>query len=178
MSHRVSLMFNRAIDLFEKYTITIAFAVATLLLFTNVVLRYVFDTGMSWVLETVQYLFAWVVLIGAAHGVKMGIHLGIDLVIEKLSVSLRKKVVLLAVLCCLVFVAIVDYQSIRYIVKIYQWGDLTEDLQIPQWLPYLALPVGLSLMFYHFLVVGWQVWTDQKTSIHTNQVPESLKGLE
>lgn len=171
-------MLNRIIDQFEKYTITIAFAVATLLLFSNVVLRYAFNTGMSWVLEAVQYLFAWVVLIGAAHGVKMGIHLGIDLVIEKLSPALRKKVVLFAVLCCLAFVAIVDYQSVRYIYKIYQWGDLTEDLQIPQWIPYLALPVGLSLMFYHFLIVGWKIFTGQQQSIHTNEVPDALKDLE
>ena len=113
-------MFNRAIDLFEKFSITIAFAVATLLLFTNVVLRYVFDTGITWVLEVVQYMFAWVVLIGAAHGVKMGIHLGIDLMVEKLSPTWRRRVVLFAVLCCLFFVAVVDYQSVVYIVRIYQ----------------------------------------------------------
>jgi len=171
-------MFNRAIDLFEKFSITIAFATATLLLFTNVVLRYAFDTGITWVLEAVQYLFAWVVLVGAAHGVKMGIHLGIDLMIEKLSPSLRRIVVLFALLCCLVFVAVIDYQSIRYIVKIYQWGDLTEDLQIPQWIPYLALPTGLSLMFYHFLVIGWKVWTGQQNSIHINEVPRALEELE
>lgn len=171
-------MFNRAIDLFEKYTITIAFAAATLLLFSNVVLRYAFDTGMTWVLETVQYLFAWVVLVGAAHGVKMGIHLGIDLLIEKLTPALRRKVVLFALLCCLVFVAIVDYQSVRYIYKIYQWGDVTQDLQIPQWIPYVALPVGLTLMFYHFLTIGWKVWRGQQDSIHINQVPKALEDLE
>ena len=128
-------LLNRSIDLFEKYTITIAFAVATLLLFTNVVLRYLFDTGLPWVLETVQYLFAWVVLIGAAHGVKMGIHLGIDILIDKLPAKLRKVIVLFAVLLCILFVAIVDYQSFIYIIRIYQWGDLTQDLQIPQWIP-------------------------------------------
>ncbi len=171
-------MFNRAIDLFEIFTVTVAFAVATLLLFTNVVLRYLFDSGMTWVLEAVQYLFAWVVLIGAAHGVKKGIHLGIDLVVEKLSPSWRKAVVLFAVLCCLFFVAVVDYQSMLYIVKIYQWGDLTEDLQIPQWIPYLALPVGLTLMFYHFLTVGWKIWTGQQQSIHVSETPASLEQMD
>lgn len=171
-------LLNRIIDLFEKYTITIAFAVATLLLFTNVVLRYVFDTGLSWVLETVQYLFAWVVLIGAAHGVKMGIHLGIDILIEKLSPALRKTSVLLAVLCCLVFVAIVDYQSIIYIVKIRQWGDRTQDLQIPQWIPYLAIPIGLTLMLYHFLFIGWQIAKGQRQMIHTHEVPKSIEELQ
>ena len=171
-------LLNRVIDLFEKYTITIAFAVATLLLFTNVVLRYVFDTGLSWVLETVQYLFAWVVLIGAAHGVKVGIHLGIDILIEKLSPHIRKFAVLLAVLCCLAFVVIVDYQSIIYIMKIQQWGDRTQDLQIPQWIPYLAIPIGLTLMLYHFLFIGWQVLKDQRQTIHTHHVPKTIEELE
>ncbi|HEY9051106.1 MAG TPA: TRAP transporter small permease [Gammaproteobacteria bacterium] len=170
--------FNRAIDLFEKYSITLAFATATLLLFSNVVLRYLFNTGMTWVLETVQYLFAWVVLIGAAHGVKVGIHLGIDLLIEKLPVSLRKLTILFAVLCCLVFVGIVNYQSFFYIIKIYQWGDLTQDLQIPQWIPYVSIPVGLSLMFYHFLVIGWQIAHDQRETIHTNHIPQAIEELE
>lgn len=170
--------FNRAIDLFEKYSITIAFAAATLLLFSNVVLRYIFDTGMTWVLETVQYLFAWVVLIGAAHGVKAGIHLGIDLLVEKLPISLRKISILFAVLCCLVFVGIVNYESFIYIFKIYQWGDLTQDLQIPQWIPYVSIPVGLSLMFYHFLVIGWEIASDQRKTIHASHVPQTIEELE
>lgn len=170
--------FNRAIDLFEKYSITLAFAVATLLLFSNVVLRYVFNTGMTWVLETVQYLFAWVVLIGAAHGVKMGIHLGIDLLIEKLPVTLRKASILLSVGICLIFVGIVDYQSFFYIIRIHEWGDLTQDLQIPQWIPYLSIPIGLSLMFYHFMFIGWQIYTNQRETIHTHHVPQSLEELE
>lgn len=172
------LTFNRAIDLFEKFSITIAFAAATLLLFTNVVLRYAFDTGLTWVLEAVQYLFAWVVLIGAAHGAKEGIHLGIDLLIVKLPPHKRRVTVLFAVLCCLVFVGIVDYQSIRYTIKIYQWGDLSLDLQIPQWIPYVAIPIGLSLMFYHFLMVGWQVWTGKRETIHASEAAHALEEME
>jgi len=172
------IVFNRGIDLFEKYTITIAFAVATLLLFTNVVLRYLFNTGLTWALEAVQYLFAWVVLVGSAHGVKMGTHLGIDILIDKLPRKPRKAIVLFAACLCLVFVAIVDYQSIIYITKIYQWGDLTEDLQIPQWVPYISIPVGLTLMLYHFLNVTWKIWSDQQDTIHTKDVPHTLEELE
>jgi C4-dicarboxylate transporter, DctQ subunit len=169
---------NRSIDLFEKYTITIAFAAATLLLFANVVLRYLFNTGLTWALEAVQYLFAWVVLIGSAHGVKMGTHLGIDILIEKLPVKLRKAVVLFAVCLCLVFVAIVDYQSIVYIIKIYQWGDITEDLQIPQWIPYLSIPVGLTLMFYHFLNITLKIWRNEQDTIHTRETPQAIVDAE
>lgn len=170
--------FNRVIDLVEKYLISIGFAAATLLLFTNVVLRYLFDTGLTWVLEAVQYMFAWVVLVGAAHGVKVGIHLGIDILVERFSDEVRRIIALISLLLCLVFVGTVNVLSIEYIVKIYQWGDLTLDLQIPQWIPYLAIPVGLTLMFYHFLFVGWNIWTGKTLGIHSSEASQALEELQ
>lgn len=169
---------NRYIDLFEKYSITILFAVATLMLFTNVVLRYFFDTGLIWVLELVQYLFAWVVLIGAAHGVKVGIHLGIDILLERMSKKIRKITLIVAITCCIVFVAIVDYNAFVYTIKIYQWGDLTEDLQIPQWVPYISIPLGLTLMLYHFLTLAWEIITDQRDNIHTSEANIAMEEME
>lgn len=170
--------FNRFIDLFEKYTITIGFAVATLVLFTNVVLRYVFNTGLLWALEFVQYLFAWVVLIGAAHGVKVGIHLGIDILLERLPPKTHRIALLTAITCCIIFISIVAYESYIYTFKIYQWGDLTEDLQIPQWIPYIAIPLGTTLMFYHFLVVGWSIVKGDRDSIHVKDQHHALEELE
>jgi len=170
--------FNRFIDLFEKYTITVGFAVATLVLFTNVVLRYVFDTGLLWALEFVQYIFAWVVLIGAAHGVKVGIHLGIDILLERLPPNIHRIVLLSAIICCILFIGIVDYESFWYVIRIHQWGDLTQDLQIPQWIPYLAIPIGMSLMLYHFLVVGWAILKGERDSIHLKEKQQVLEELE
>jgi C4-dicarboxylate transporter DctQ subunit len=168
---------NRIIDLFEKFSITIAFAVATLVLFTNVVLRYLFESGLLWALEFVQYLFAWVVLVGAAHGVKTGIHLGIDILLERLPPPVRRGALFTALAACIAFVAIVDYQAFIYIIRIYQWGDLTQDLQIPQWIPYIAIPVGLSLMLYHFLALGWDIARGRRESIHIHEAPQSLEEL-
>lgn len=151
-------MFERIVTRFEETIITVLFAVATLLLFTNVVLRYVFDTGFVWVLETVQYMFAWVVLIGAAHGVKAGIHLGIDILTIKFEPRVQRILGLISLVICLTFSLSVLWLSIEYTYRIWQWGDLTLDLQIPQWIPYLAIPVGLTLMTYRLLQVGAKIW--------------------
>ncbi|MCW8962899.1 MAG: TRAP transporter small permease subunit, partial [Gammaproteobacteria bacterium] len=107
-------MFDRIITRFEQTVITVGFAVATLLLFTNVILRYAFDTGWVWVLETVQYLFAWVVLVGAAHGVKAGIHLGIDILTRKFSPAVQRWLALLALTICLLFAVPVLWLSVEY----------------------------------------------------------------
>ncbi|WP_455205127.1 TRAP transporter small permease [Kaarinaea lacus] len=169
---------DKSIDYFEKIIITVGFAVATLLLFANVVLRYLFDGGLTWVLEAVQYLFAWVVLIGAAHGVKAGIHLGIDILVEKFPDHVQRIIALVALALSLVFVGTTFFLSIQYITKIYAWGDLTLDLQIPQWIPYLAIPIGLGLMFYHFLGVGWLIYKGELKGIHASEASKALEEME
>ena len=173
-------MLDRILTIFEEVVITVGLGVATLLLFANVVARYVFDTGFPWVLEAVQYLFAWVVLVGAAHGVKTGTHLGIDLVVNRFSVANQRRIMLLGVGLCLLFVVTVLALSIEYTVKIYQWGDLSLDLQIPQWIPYVAIPIGLGLMSIRFLQVGWLVWQGKATRIsfgeHTRYTDREYKA--
>ena len=158
-------MLDKVLTVIEETIIAVGLGVATLLVFANVIARYVFDTGFPWVLETVQYLFAWVVLVGAAHGVKAGVHLGIDLVVARFSPANQRRIALLGIALCLGFAVTVLVLSIEYTLRIYEWGDLTLDLQIPQWIPYVAIPTGLSLMTIRFLQVGWLVWQGKTSRI-------------
>jgi len=169
---------DRALGFLEKFVISVGLGAATLLLFANVVARYFFHTGFSWVLELVEYLFAWVVLIGAAHGFRSGTHLGIDILVERFSPANQRRIALLALGSCLLFVGLVWWYSVQYTLRIYEWGDLTLDLQIPQWIPYLAIPVGLGLMFIHLLQVGWEIWRGKTLRIHTHEAGEALKSVE
>jgi C4-dicarboxylate transporter DctQ subunit len=169
---------NRLLSLFEQTIIAVGLGLATLLMFSNVVMRYLFDSGLPWALEATHYLFAWVVLVGAANGVSTGTHLGIDLLVKRLPASLARVVALIGVGICLGFVITVLVLSIQYIAALYEWGDLTEDLYIPagwfglseewsvpQWLPYLALPTGLSLMALRFLQLGWGLYSGRQQTL-------------
>lgn len=158
-------MIDRILVRFEQAVITIGFAAATLLLFANVVARYAFDSGFPWVLEAVQYLFAWVVLIGAAYGIREGIHLGIDILTIRFPEAVQRWLGLTAVAVCLGFSIPVLWLSIEYTWKIRQWGDLSLDLQIPQWIPYLAIPVGMSLMTWHLVMVGISIWRGEQLHV-------------
>jgi C4-dicarboxylate transporter DctQ subunit len=158
-------MLDKTLAIIEETIISIGLALATLLLFMNVVARYLLETGFPWVLETVHYLFAWVVLVGAAHGVKTGVHLSIDLLVARFSPANQRRITLVGVALSLAFVVTVLVLSIEYTVKIYQWGDLTLDLQIPQWIPYVAIPVGLSLMTVRLLQIAWLVWEGKANRI-------------
>lgn len=167
---------DRLLSLFEQGIITLGLGLATLLMFSNVVMRYLFDSGLPWALEATHYLFAWVVLVGAANGVSTGTHLGIDILVKRLPAALARITALVGVAICLGFVITVLVLSIQYIHALYGWGDLTEDLyvpagwfgleeewSVPQWLPYLALPVGLSLMTLRFMQLGWALYSGRTT---------------
>ena len=171
-------MLNKTITLIEELIITIGLAAATLLLFSNVILRYFFDTGFTWVLEAVQYLFAWVVLIGAAYGIKLGAHLGIDILVEKFSLKSQRIITLIAWMLVTFFIATIFILSLKYITRIYQWGDLTLDLQIPQWIPYLAIPIGTGLMLYHLVQVGYRLWRGEINRIHSHEGADALDKHE
>ncbi|EAQ27082.1 MULTISPECIES: TRAP transporter small permease [unclassified Roseovarius] len=98
MQHKTGL-----IDHIEETVIAALLGVMTLLTFANVVARYVFNVNILWALELTVFMFGWLVLLGASYAVKKHAHLGVDAVINLLSVPARRIVGLVAVVACLFF---------------------------------------------------------------------------
>ena len=63
----------------------LALAFMTIITFIQVILRYVFGTGLVWSLEATTYAFAWLVLIGMSYGVRTRAHIAVDLFSSRLS---------------------------------------------------------------------------------------------
>lgn len=63
-----------------------------ILVFGNVVLRYAFDSGIAWSEEMSRILFVWLTFLGAIGALKDNQHLGVDLFVKKLSLSMKKAV--------------------------------------------------------------------------------------
>jgi TRAP-type C4-dicarboxylate transport system permease small subunit len=64
--------------------IALALAVMLLLVFGNVVLRYVFNSGISVSEELSRWLFVWITFLGAIVAVKDHGHLGTDMLLTRL----------------------------------------------------------------------------------------------
>jgi len=60
------------------------------LVFSNVVLRYVFNSGISVYDELSRWAFVWLTFLGAIVALKERRHLGVDLLVAKLPASGRK----------------------------------------------------------------------------------------
>lgn len=103
MAHGVSHRRRSASDLFEETLIAGILGAMTLITFANVIARYLFNSNILWALEATVFLFAWMVLLGAAYGVKIVAHLGVDVLVQVFPAPIRKLLGLLSVTVCLIY---------------------------------------------------------------------------
>jgi len=188
------------IDRIEQTGIAAILGAMTLLTFANVVARYIFNSNILWALETTVFLFAWLVLLGAAHGVKISAHIGVDLILNMINPALRRTLVLLSVACCIAFSAMLLYGSWEYwwpfattrawyevndipmpgfLQFIADWlndGEAYEKM--PRFIPYAALPIGIALLTFRFLQAGWQILTGRREMIiASHEAEEQTKSI-
>ena len=162
----------RILDRFEEILIASLMAAATLLIFVAVVHRY--GTGVpflypyfiqlhiSWAQELCIYMFVWMAKFGAAYGVRTGIHVGVDLLVNHLSPAHRKPVVLFALLCGVLFTSVVGTMGLKFVMELYETEQVTADLEAPRWIVFSAIPAGSYLMCFRFLQVSWfYFWTGE-----------------
>ncbi len=161
------------LDRVEEILISVFLGVATLLVFAQVVARYGFNSGFTWASELVEDLFLWTVMIGASYGVKHGVHLGVDILVAKLPSRIRRLVILGAIGISIIFCAGMCYLAFFYVLETHRMGVITVDLQIPQWIPLLALPIGFAMITLRFVQVGWQVASGKRETITQSNEPAS-----
>jgi C4-dicarboxylate transporter DctQ subunit len=162
------------IDSIEQWLITFLLASMTLITFSQVIARYLFNSGAVWALEATTYLFAWLVLIGASYMIKCGAHIAVDSVANLFSVKIRKFITLFAILCCAVFVVIMLISSYDYITFLKEIEIEMEDLPVLEWQAKIVLPLAFGLMLYRLIEVFIRALNNQINTMHfENQANKS-----
>jgi TRAP-type C4-dicarboxylate transport system permease small subunit len=64
-----------------------ALALMVILVFSNVVLRYGFNLGITFSEEVSRFLFIWVVFLGAVLTLRDNAHLGVHMLTKKLPLA-------------------------------------------------------------------------------------------
>jgi C4-dicarboxylate transporter DctQ subunit len=152
---------RNAINRLEEGLLAFLLALMTLLTFVQVVLRYVFNTGLVWSLEATTYSFAALVLIGMSYGVRTKTHIAVDLFTRKMPRHVRHYVALLAVIVCIGYAALMFYGSATFVNRLYVLGNHARDIPLPKWLLTATMPLGFTLLAYRFLEAGWHILKDE-----------------
>jgi len=174
-------MMMRALDHLEEWLITFLMGTATVIIFAAVVHRYLsgwaipvlqdwlLGLSFSWAQELCIIMFVWMAKFGAAYGVRTGIHVGVDVLINRLNDNTRARFIIFGLLAGALFTGIVGTLGATFVwengahYSIFKFfgmntgdipeGPTTPDLEWPTWIVYCAVPFGSYLMCFRFLQV-------------------------
>ena len=120
-------MFNKILNHLEEWLIAFLMGAATLVIFSAVAHRYasgipwpalqdwLLTINMSWAQELCIFMFVWMCKFGAAYGVRTGIHVGVDVVVNRLDEPLRGRVLLFGLLAGAVFTGAIGWLGAHFV---------------------------------------------------------------
>ena len=136
----------------------------------NAVYSWLASINLSWAQELATYMFVWMAKFGAALGVRTGIHVGVDVFVNRLTPAARKPVIVFALLCGALFTGVIGTLGAIYVYRL-DPDQVSPELEWPSWMNYLAIPLGSYLMCFRFLQVMWRF-------LRTGYVPHQAHGVE
>ena len=146
--------------------------------FGQVIARYGFNTGWDAALEFNTVAFSWLILLGMSYGIKTGLHLGVDIVLNAVPKRITKALSLFGAAAAMLYGLIlldstwlamlgvdVSGGAIEYWLKMFKIGIGSEELRYPEfvqemfglrprvhrWIVLVILPISLALLSYRSL---------------------------
>ncbi|HRV99007.1 MAG TPA: TRAP transporter small permease, partial [Aminobacteriaceae bacterium] len=81
---------RKAFDRVEEVFLVGSLAFNVVLIFIQVVMRYVFQNSLSWSEELARYIFLWQTWVGASYAVRMRRHFRVEMLVDLMKGRLRK----------------------------------------------------------------------------------------
>jgi len=155
MMKNIFNILDNIISVTSRWIAIVGITGGVLLAFINVVARYGFNYSITWASELTVYLFLWSMFFGVAYCFKLGEHISIGLLVESINKKAAKYMILFTYIVTFVFLSAVSYYGYEYLQLVIRLDEMSVDLEIPMWIPYLVIPVSFGLSAYrvaeHFI---------------------------
>ena len=152
MLQRISYLLDR----FSCFSVIILLAVLVIVVFAQVLGRYVFHSSIFWSEELSRYVTVWATMLCSSVCLRRGAHMGIRFVHDLLPELLRKYTSLMVYSAIMIFLMIVFANGIKLVDK--TWAQLSPTLLMPMGIAYLSVPVGAALMMVQNLALLEKIW--------------------
>lgn len=182
-------MLFKWLDSLEERIIMLMLASATLIIFTAVLHRYLSGVPLgefqdflvridfSWAQELSIIMLVWMAKFGAAFGVRVGIHVGVDVLIKRLKPSSQRMMVYFNLFAGALFTGVISLMGGVFVMEQYEFGSQTPVLELPNWIAFMALPLGSSLMCFRFLQTAWQYYKGQELPHYDHAAVDGVDEL-
>lgn len=135
----------------EEYMVVILTSIMTILLFLQVLFRFVLNLPLAWVEEISLYSMVWLCYFGCSLAIKKREHLKMEIITNFLRPKAKKVFDLISLVLFFAFAVFVLYHVTLLTADILQRGQVTAVLEIPKWIPYAGVPVAFLLMLIRMI---------------------------
>ncbi len=138
-------------DKLEEYFLVTTIMFSVILVFLQVVMRYVFSASLSWSEELARYLFLWQIWVGASFAAKHSRHLKVEMLKNLFPKKGQLVLDVIAALFWIGFCVFLTTKSGIITNTLFQIGQLSPAMRMPMGYAYASVPVGCGLMTFRLL---------------------------
>jgi TRAP-type C4-dicarboxylate transport system permease small subunit len=131
----------------------------------QVFFRYALDSSIDSADELSRLFFVWAMFLAIPHGIKIGIHVGIDILVRQFAPSAREVLFRLMNALAALMMAVVFYVTI--FVTADKWQDMMPTIDITAAVYYIPVLISAGHSFLHLIVLAWGgalVWQEEASA--------------
>ncbi|MCX8118650.1 MAG: TRAP transporter small permease [Desulfobacterota bacterium] len=132
----------------EEVLCVFLFGLMGLILFVNIVSRYLLKFSLAFTEELVVSLFVWVTLLGSAIAFRQGTHLSFTFLTDRLPLKARKLLLWISALLGAILFALLIYFSILQIKEEVALKITSSGIGVPQWWYTIGMPIWSLLVIF------------------------------
>lgn len=141
------------LDRVSMVVLVAGMAAMTLMVSVQVFWRYVLGSSIDSADEVSRLFFVWVIFLAIPHGIKYGIHVGIDVLVTNLPARAREILWRLMAFASALLMAAVLRSA--WVATIDKWPELMPTLPISAGLFYVAVLISAAHSLLHLLALAW-----------------------
>jgi TRAP-type C4-dicarboxylate transport system permease small subunit len=163
---------DEIIDRLEQSVLVILLSLMILIAFFQIVLRNLFDTGLTWGDPLVRNLVLWVGFIGAALATREGKQINIDVVSRWMPPRGKGFIEAVTDLFSSLICALLTFAALKFIRNEVQMGNVVFP-GVPSWITEIILPITLGFMTLRF---GFRSLKNFSRTMRKNTTPTLTEG--
>ncbi len=149
------------LDRLTRWIVIAAMVVMTSLVIVQVIFRYGLSSAIDWSEEVARLAFVWAMFMAIPHGIRRGVHVGIDALVTLFPAMWQARVFRFSALLSAVLMAVVFRYALQ--VTIYTWPEMMPTLNLTAAAYYVAVLVAAIHSLLHLLLLAWggpQTWNE------------------
>lgn len=135
----------------EKFVACVCVSIMAVLVFANVIARYVFSNSLAVSDEMSTYLFVLMSFMGTAIAARRKAHLGLSIVTDRVGPRARLMIGMVMYGISALFCLLIVIFGVQMVISQYRLGQETATMQWPEWIYGSFVPVGAAFSMVAFL---------------------------